>query len=237
MGRVAATFASTLCLLIGMTPVAMAGHGDGWGDRADKIERIRKHIVGQILRSDYDGLSDDLLTAGLGGTGLTGAAPVPANTASPTPEELRRLAIYSNYRALVDVSAGGGYGTLYGSLVGARGEAAARDGKVAGTEYLALLDGEDDGNSRTTVALQVPDTFDPDNACMVTAGSRGVYGAIGTAGEWGLKKGCAVVYADKGTGTGFFDLDGGKGYTARGEQMEAAKTVEPLNFKRQGSAP
>jgi len=220
-----------------MTPVAMAGHGDGWddrGDRADKIERIRKHIVGQILRSDYDGLSDDLLTAGLGATGLTGAAPVPANTASPTPEELRRLAIYSNYRALVDVSAGGGYGTLYGPLVGARGEAAARDGKVAGTEYLALLDGEDDGNSRTTVALQVPDTFDPDNACMVTAtssGSRGIYGAIGTAGEWGLKKGCAVVYTDKGTGTGFFDLDGGRGFTVRGELVEAARSVEPLNFE------
>jgi len=236
MGRVAATFASTLCLLIGMAPVAMAKDGQGTDDkggRSDGIERIGKHIVGQILRADYDGLSDDLLTAGLGATGLAGAAPTAANPASPPPDELRRLAIYNNYRALVDVSPGGGYGTLYGPLVGASGQAAARDGKIAGTEYLALLDGDDDGNSRTTVALQVPETFDPANACMVTAtssGSRGVYGAIGTAGEWGLKKGCAVVYTDKGTGTGLFDLQNGKGYTVQGEFVEAAKTVEPLNF-------
>ena len=84
-----------------------------------------------------------------------------------------------------------------------------------------------------TVALQVPETFDPANACMVTAtssGSRGVYGAIGTSGEWGLKKGCAVVYVDKGTGTGFFDLQNRKGYTVQGEFVDADKTVEPLNF-------
>ena len=176
----------------------------------------------------------------MGRRGWRAAAPAVANPVAPTPEELRRLAIYNNYRALVDVSAGGGYGTLYGPLVGAMGEAAARDGKVAGTEYLALLDGkrgshgdDDDGNSRVTVALQVPETFDPANACMVTAtssGSRGVYGAIGTSGEWGLKKGCAVVYVDKGTGTGFFDLQNRKGYTVQGEFVDADKTVEPLNF-------
>src|SRR3954466_13548429 len=66
MGRVAATFASTLCLLIGMTAVAMAKDGRGDDDRSgDRIGRIANHIVGQIQRSDYDGLSDDLLTAGL----------------------------------------------------------------------------------------------------------------------------------------------------------------------------
>jgi len=238
MGRVAATFASTLCLMIGMTSLAIAKDGRGDGDRDDRsdnnIEKIEKHIIGKVLRSDYDGLSNDLLTAGLGATGLAGAAPTVANAASPTPEELRRLAIYNNYRALVDVTPGGGYGTLYGPLVGAKGNAAARDGKVAGTEYLALLDDSDDGNPRTTVALQVPETFDPANACMVTAtssGSRGVYGAVGTSGEWGLKKGCAVVYTDKGTGTGFFDLQNGKGYTVQGEFVEAAKSVEPLNFE------
>ncbi len=108
MGRVAATFASTLCLLVGMTSLAIAKDGRGDDDRDDKadsgIERIEKHIIGKVLRSDYDGLSNDLLTAGLGATGLAGAAPKVANTASPTPEELRRLAIYNNYRALVDVT-------------------------------------------------------------------------------------------------------------------------------------
>jgi hydroxybutyrate-dimer hydrolase len=33
-----------------------------------------------------------------------------------------------------------------------------------------------------------------------------VYGAIGSAGEWGLKNGCAVAYTDKGTGNGIHDL-------------------------------
>lgn len=250
MGRVAATVASTLCLLIGMAPVAMAKDGrdddDGKKGRPDRVERIEEQILGKVLRADYDGLSNDLLTAGLGATGLANPlAPAPANPLAPTPEELRRLAIYNNYRALVDVSADGGYGRLYGPLVDAVGYAKDHDGKVAGTEYLALLDGDgrnrgghrddddDDGNSRVTVALQVPETFDPANACMVTAtssGSRGVYGAIGTSGEWGLKKGCAVVYVDKGTGTGFFDLQNRKGYTVQGEFVDAERTVEPLNF-------
>jgi hydroxybutyrate-dimer hydrolase len=39
-----------------------------------------------------------------------------------------------------------------------------------------------------------------------SSGSRGVYGAIGSAGEWGLKRGCAVAYVDKGTGNGAHDL-------------------------------
>lgn len=55
--------------------------------------------------------------------------------------------------------------------------------------------------------VQVPASFDPDRACIVTgtsSGSRGIYGAIGSSGEWGLKKGCAVAYADKGSGTGLY---------------------------------
>jgi len=110
--------------MIGMTSLAIAKDGRGDGDRDDRsdnnIEKIEKHIIGKVLRSDYDGLSNDLLTAGLGATGLAGAAPTVANAASPTPEELRRLAIYNNYRALVDVTPGGGYGTLYGPLSGPR---------------------------------------------------------------------------------------------------------------------
>jgi hydroxybutyrate-dimer hydrolase len=63
----------------------------------------------------YDGVSDDLLTAGLGVEGIRSAAP-PAleDPVDPTPAELRRLTIYTNTRALVDTSEGGGYGRLYG---------------------------------------------------------------------------------------------------------------------------
>src|SRR5438105_8659088 len=55
--------------------------------------------------------------------------------------------------------------------------------------------------------VQVPANFDKANPCIVTAtssGSRGVYGAIATAGEWGLKHKCAVAYTDKGTGNGYY---------------------------------
>ena len=38
-----------------------------------------------------------------------------------------------------------------------------------------------------------------------SSGSRSVYGAIST-GEWGLRKGCAVAYTDKGTGSAPHDL-------------------------------
>ena len=234
MGRAAATAVSALCLMIGTTPAAYSKDDRGRDDRRDGRDRIERHVTGKILRADYDGYSDDLLTAGLGAAGLAGPAPQAANPSSPTTEELRRIAIYNNYRALVDVSAGGGYGTLYGPLVSAGEKAQERDGKIPGTEYLALLDGDDGGNSRITVAVQIPDSFRPDKPCMVTAtssGSRGVYGAIGTAGEWGLKKGCAVVYNDKGTGTGFFDLENGKGYTVQGEHVEASGSSKPLNFQ------
>jgi hydroxybutyrate-dimer hydrolase len=37
-------------------------------------------------------------------------------------------------------------------------------------------------------------------------GSRGVYGAIGSAGDWGLKRGCAVALTDAGKGMGLYDL-------------------------------
>ncbi len=57
--------------------------------------------------------------------------------------------------------------------------------------------------------VQIPDSFNTSKPCMITAtssGSRGVYGAI-SVGEWGLKRGCAVAYTDKGTGAAPHDLD------------------------------
>jgi hydroxybutyrate-dimer hydrolase len=58
--------------------------------------------------------------------------------------------------------------------------------------------------------VQIPTTFSQTAPCIVTAtssGSRGVYGAVSAAGEWGLKRGCAVAYTDKGTGNGAHELD------------------------------
>ncbi len=166
-------------------------------------------VAGSVRTTAYDGTSDDLLTAGLGKTGLASAtAPGFANPSRPTAAELRRLAIWSNYRALVDMSANGGYGRFWGPNVDLDGNDTLGEGRIAGTEYLAYSD-DGSGRKNVTLLVQVPAGFDPSQPCIVTAtssGSRGVYGAISAAGEWGLKRGCAVAYNDKGGGNGAHEL-------------------------------
>src|SRR5215813_8365092 len=186
-----------------------------------------------VLHTHYDGVTNDLLTAGLGRTGLGSAVPPGfADALNPTAEELRRLAIYNNYRALIDPTAGGGYGTLYGPNVTADGQVTTSEGLIAGDEYIAFEQGSN-GRNRVTMMVQVPDSFDPVAGCIVAApssGSRGVYGAIATAGEWGLKHGCAVAYTDKGTGTGAHDLQNNTVDLIRGERADAAQAGDDSNF-------
>jgi hydroxybutyrate-dimer hydrolase len=186
-----------------------------------------------IRHMHYDGVTNDLLTAGLGKTGLArAAAPGIADPLRPAAEELRRLAIYNNYRALIDPTPGGGYGRLYGPNVTANGTVTDSEGLIAGDEYIAF-EKDDSGRRNVTMMVQVPDTFDPNNACIVAApssGSRGVYGAIATAGEWGLKRGCAVAYTDKGTGTGAHDLQNNTVNLMRGERADAAAAGADANF-------
>ncbi len=175
------------------------------------FNRLPDFIAGPVRVAHFDGVTDDLLTAGLGKSGLAAALPADANPLAPTASELRRAVIYNSYRAIVDMTPGGGYGTLYGPNVDADGAITAGEGRVAGTEYLAFSRGADGaaGSPQNVVLLvQVPDNFDPRRPCIVTAtssGSRGVYGGIST-GEWGLKRGCAVAYTDKGTGSAPHDL-------------------------------
>ena len=172
---------------------------------------VRPTFLGTVTTTAYNGTSDDLLTAGLGWDGLQSAT-APALSATPTASELRRRAIYINYRALVDITTAGGYGVLFGPNVPVDGGAADPTpgaGKIAGTEYLAYSV-DANGNAAATLMVQIPSTFNTSAACVVTAtssGSRGVYGAVSAAGEWGLKRGCAVAYSDKGTGNGAHELD------------------------------
>lgn len=165
-------------------------------------------LRGPVAQAVYDGVSDDLLTGGLGKTGLLGAAPPFANPLAPTPAELRRNAIHTNYRALVDSTVAGGFTVFYGPNIDVNGQDTLGEGKVPGREYIAWAD-DGSGRQNVTLMVQVPDSFDPAQACIVTAtssGSRGIYGAIGTSGDWGLKHGCAVAYTDKGNGNGVHDL-------------------------------
>jgi hydroxybutyrate-dimer hydrolase len=186
--------------------VVTACAGINSGDSAVNVKPA--FVIGPITKTSYDGVTDDLLTAGLGKSGLAGAAPAVADPANPTAAELRRLAIYNNYRALVDVNANGGYGSLYGPNVDSSGNATMSEGRIEGTEYFAYAD-DGTGLRKVTLMAQIPASFDRRSACIIVApssGSRGVYGAIGTAGEWGLKHGCVVAYTDKGTGIGVHDL-------------------------------
>lgn len=195
-------------------------------DRKSPFNTLPEFIQGDVVSAQYDGITNDLLTAGLGASGLASAvAPAFDDPVNPSPEELRRLAIYNNYRALVDTVPGGGYGTFFGPQIGSSGE-----GMIAGEEHLAYMS-VGNGEVPVTVMVQVPDSFDPKVACMVTApssGSRGIYGAIGTAGEWGLKKGCAVVYTDKGTGTGSHNLASNAAQRMDGTLTQGG---EPVQFR------
>ena len=169
-------------------------------------------FVNSVTVSSYDGVTDDLLTAGLGTTGLAGAAPGYVNAASPTAAELRKNAIFNNYRAVLDINPNSGYGTMYGPNVDKNGivtPAGATVGLIGGEEYIAYAD-DGSGLKNVTLMVQIPSTFDKTKPCIVTgtsSGSRGIYGAIGSSGEWGLKHGCAVAYTDKGSGTGLYTFD------------------------------
>ncbi|MGH9246762.1 MAG: 3-hydroxybutyrate oligomer hydrolase family protein [Acidimicrobiales bacterium] len=198
---------------------------------ADRPNLRPPWIRGEILRTEYDGVTDDLLTAGVGRTGL--ASPVPpafADPAAPTATELRRLAIYRNYRALVDMGPWA-FGVLYGPNVTPDGEVTPGEGLIAGVEYLAYAD-RGGGREQVTVMVQIPASFDADHACIVTApssGSRTVYGAIAT-GEWGLKRGCAVAYTDKGTGVGAHDLEDDQVSLITGVRTDADTAGRDSNF-------
>jgi hydroxybutyrate-dimer hydrolase len=191
-------------------------------------------VTSALVTTPYDGTTDDLLTGGLGKSGLAFTAPAPGfvNAAAPTAAELRRLAIYQNYRALVDTTTAGGYGVLYGPNIDIQGGNTLGEGKIAGDETLAF---DDDGTGRVnaTMMVQVPATFDVNNPCIVTAtssGSRGVYGAIATAGEWGLKHGCAVAYTDKGGGMGVHDLAGNTVNRVDGTRADAVTAGASSSF-------
>jgi hydroxybutyrate-dimer hydrolase len=140
---------------------------------------------------------DDLLSAGLGLDGLAGAPSPMAHPLQPTSAELRRRAIQASWKGIADLGSLGGYGHVYGGVP-----------DVPGREYQAFA-WIPDAHSPHRVLLQVPDHFDRSHRCLVvtaSSGSRGIYGAIALAGAWGLPRGCAVAYTDKGTGGGYFDL-------------------------------
>ncbi len=215
---------NTMAMAVAAATLAACG-----GATTERLNIVPSNL-GAVTQLSYDGTTDDLLTAGLGKSGLAGAlAPAYADPLNPTAAELRRNAIYANYRAVLDINANSGYGSLYGPNVDAKGVVTTGEGKIAGTEYVAYAD-DGTGNVNVTLMVQVPANFDPANACIVTgtsSGSRGIYGAIGSAGEWGLKHGCAVAYSDKGSGIGLYTFDDDSVNLQNG--VRATRTVAAKN--------
>ncbi len=212
------------------TAATPAADGRDNNDRDRRDGRDAVFVASSLVCKDYDGVSDDLLTAGLGKSGLqSNAAPAIANPLQPTAAELRRLAIYNNYRALADMSTAGGYGVLYGPNIDLQGKDTLGEGKIAGRECLAYAS----GRGSVAMMVQIPAHFDPDKACIVagpSSGSRGIYGAIGTTGEWGLKRGCAVAYTDKGSGNGAHDLANDTVGLIDGTRTSAAAAGDASHF-------
>ncbi len=169
---------------------------------------------GQTLRDprpNFPGYPDDLLSGGLNADGLQSVTPPGfADPLNPSITEIRRRALYTNFRAVTDMATAGGYGLFWGpgSEQNLKDEfpGVAR-GLIPGVEYRALMKKPTgSGNvNKVPVAVQIPDHFDHDDPCVFLAppsGSRGYYGGI-AIGEWGLTKRCAVVLPGKATGTGF----------------------------------
>lgn len=180
---------------------------------------VQPEFLASAIVSEAHGGNDDLLTAGLGAAGLTSPLPPAfADASAPTAAELRRRAIWTNWRGIADLAPGGGYGQLYGSLAPVPGREFHAFAKLPGAKQPHRL------------MLQLPDSFDQEKRCIVvtaSSGSRGVYGAIALAGSWGLSHGCAVAYTDKGTGTGFVESQTGSGARLDGTRGAAN---EPLEF-------
>ncbi|WP_243713350.1 D-(-)-3-hydroxybutyrate oligomer hydrolase [Luteimonas terrae] len=189
----------------------------GTATRADPASMRGDHAtMFTAQRTSLHREGDDLLTAGLGLAGLQAMTPPTfADPQRPTAAEARRRALWANWRGIADLAPGGGYGTLYGSLA-----------NVPGREFhaLATVPG---ASQPHRVLVQVPDDFDRTRRCVVvtaSSGSRGIYGAIAVAGAWGLPKGCAVAYTDKGAGTDYFDADAGLGIAADGTPADDRAT-------------
>ena len=115
------------------------------------------------MRISVHRADDDLLTAGLGIDGLRAMVPPAfADVEHPTATELRRRAIWNNWRGIADLTPAGGYGALYGSTASVQGREFSAYAKVPGARH------------PHRVLVQVPDAFDIRRRCIVVTASSGL---------------------------------------------------------------
>jgi hydroxybutyrate-dimer hydrolase len=183
--------------------------------------RVGTHTV-------YDGVTDDLVTGGLGAEAMLGKRPGYADPLHPTAAELRRSALF------LPSSAGQGFGRLFGPDVDPMtGEKLPGDGKIAGEEYLAYAD-EGEGKQNVAMLLQIPANLSNERRCLLAIpvnGSASLFRDVVDFGYWGLRRGCAVVYTDKGHGNGFDILEQDSVNVLDGRQVKAEEAGLDAHFR------
>lgn len=208
-----------ICELLLSFPIVLSGCTTTIAEKSSSSNfTIAQH---RIIKNYYDGKENDLATAGLGLEGLREKEPKAANPGRPSAFDLRRSAIYNSYKKLLPLADDIGYGRIHAKFWNDKG------GAVSGYETIAPLV-FDNKNIAGLVMLQVPDNFNKSKPCLIataSSGSRGIYGAVGVVGAWGLSKRCAVVYTDKGTGVGFHWLTENKAHKITGELVDANEDV------------
>ena len=175
--------------------------------------------IDAVTTIQVDGVSDDLVSAGLSLDQLRTKLAPAGDMENPSKVELRRAAYHQNFQSLLALADQDGYGRLYA-------QAMFTNTFIAGTEY-TLPVRYSDHSIAAMLMVQVPSSFNPQNPCMVitaSSGSRGIYGAAGVVGAWALHKGCAVASTDKGTGTGFHWLTENLAQTSSGLVKSQADT-------------
>lgn len=171
-------------------------------------------------RDQSEGVSDDLVSAGLGLSGLRAERSTLIDERLSEPALLRRLAFHGAWNGLSALHHNDGLGALDSADLP----------RVQGREWHQFR-WLPDAQQPSRVLLQKPDHFDPERPCLVAtaaSGSRGIYGAVPLVAPWALPKGCAVVYTDKGAGTDFFDYSDHTGVSLSGRRVAAGSA--PLGF-------
>jgi len=108
----------------------------------------------------YDGVTDDLVTGGLGADAMLGKRPGYADPLHPTVAELRRAALFQPGRG------GPGFGRLFGPDVDeTSAEKIPGEGKAAGEEYLAYAD-DGEGKQNVAMLLQIPASLSSERYCL-----------------------------------------------------------------------
>jgi len=208
------TLLATACLLL-TVPVALAG------EPTPSWLRVGPNTV-------YDGVTDDLVTGGLGADAMLGKRPGYADPLHPTASELRRAALF------LPSSAGQGFGRLFGPDVDeTSGQKLPGQGKIAGEEYLAYAD-DGEGKQNVAMLLQIPANLSSERRCLVAVpvnGSASLFRDVVDFGFWGLRRGCAVVYTDKGHGNGFDILEQDSVNLLDGRQAPAAEAGRDAHFR------